>query len=63
MSKFFGYVLARASERSTVAGLAGAAVAAYGAFGGHANPDAVSQVVNLVVMGAGMAAAVVPGGK
>jgi hypothetical protein len=63
MSAFLKYVMSRASERSTVAGLAGAAVAAYGAFGGHADPGTVNQVVNLVVMGAGVAATVIPGGK
>jgi hypothetical protein len=60
MSAFLKYALARAQERTTVAGIAGAAVAAFGL---HAAPDTVSQIVNLVVIGAGVAAATIPGGK
>lgn len=60
MKNFLSYALSRLQERSTVAGVAGAAVAAFGL---HASPDAVSQVVNLVVIGAGLGAAFIPGGK
>lgn len=60
MNTFLRYALSRLEERSTVAGVAGAAVAAFSL---HASPDTVSQIVNLVVIGAGLAAAVIPGGK
>jgi hypothetical protein len=60
MNASLKYILSRLEERSTVAGIAGAAVAAFSL---HASPDTVSQIVNLVVIGAGMAAAAIPGGK
>ncbi len=60
MNAFLKYVLARAQERSTVAGVIGAAIAVLNL---HANPDTVTQVVNLVVIGAGVVFAAMPGGK
>ncbi len=60
MKSLLTYLLSRLQERSTVAGLAGFAVAAFGL---HASPDAVTQAVNLVVMGAGLVATFMPGGK
>lgn len=61
MGKQLGnYILARSRERSSVAAVAAVVMAAFGL---HASPDTVSQVVNAVVIVAGLVTMAVPGGK
>ena len=60
MNRFLKYLISRAQERSTVAGVAGFVVAAFGL---QVEAGTLGQVVNLIIMGAGFIAMVVPGGK
>jgi hypothetical protein len=60
MDQFLKYVLARAQERSTVAGVVGFVVAAFSL---QVEAGTLGMVVNLVIMGAGLIAAAMPGGK